>query len=85
MKVFFILTLLIINVVGLKAQPIAIGSVAPDFSLKNYDGTTVSLSDYANEKEIFREGSKKWLEPKNGTIAAVLINKINDFLAEKNN
>ena len=52
MKVFFILTLLIINVVGLKAQPIAIGSVAPDFSLKNYDGTTVSLSDYANEQGV---------------------------------
>ena len=47
---------------------------------------TIKLSSvYANEKEIFREGSKKWLEPKNGTIAAVLINKVNDFLAEKNN
>ena len=42
-------------------------------------------SVYANEKEIFREGSKKWLQPKDGTIAAVLINKVNDFLAEKNN
>ena len=42
-------------------------------------------SVYANEKEIFREGSKKWLEPKDGTIAAVLINEVNKYLAEKNN
>lgn len=42
-------------------------------------------SVYANEKEIFREGSKKWLPVKNGTIAAVLINEVNKFLAEKNN
>ena len=42
-------------------------------------------SVYANEKEIFREGSKKWLEPKNSTIAAVLINEVNKYLAEKNN
>ena len=40
-------------------------------------------SVYANEKEIFREGSKKWLEPKHGSIAAILINNVNDFLAEK--
>ena len=50
------------------------------------DKYNIKLSSvYANEKEIFREGSKKWLEPKNSTIAAVLINKVNDFLAEKNN
>ena len=50
------------------------------------DKYNIKLSSvYANDKEIFREGSKKWLEPKNGTIAAVLINKVNDFLAEKNN
>ncbi len=47
---------------------------------------TIKLSSvYANEKEIFREGSKKWLEPKNSTIAAVLINEVNKYLAEKNN
>ena len=47
---------------------------------------TIKLSSvYANEKEIYREGSKKWLEPKDGTIAAVLINKVNDFIADKNN
>ncbi|MDD4159396.1 MAG: hypothetical protein PHO18_00445 [Synergistaceae bacterium] len=42
-------------------------------------------SVYANEKEIFRQGSKKWLPVKEGTIAAVLINKVNEFIAEKNN
>ena len=42
-------------------------------------------SVYANEKEIYREGSKKWLPIKNGTIATVLINEVNNFLAEKNN
>jgi len=47
---------------------------------------TIKLSSiYANEKEIFREGSKKWLEPKNGTIAAVLINEVNKHLEEMNN
>ena len=40
-------------------------------------------SVYANEKEIYREGSKKWLPIKDGTIAAVLINEVNNFLAEK--
>ena len=42
-------------------------------------------SVYANEKEIYREGSKKWLPVKDGTIATVLINEVNNFLAEKNN
>ena len=42
-------------------------------------------SVYANEKEIYREGSKKWLPIKDGTIAAVLINEVNKALAEKNN
>lgn len=42
-------------------------------------------SVYANEKEIFREGSKKWLPVKDGTIAAVLIKEVNNFLANKNN
>ena len=40
-------------------------------------------SVYANEKEIYREGSKKWLPIKDGTIATVLINEVNNFLAEK--
>jgi hypothetical protein len=42
-------------------------------------------SVYANEKEIYREGSKKWLPVKGGTVAAVLINEVNKFLNEKNN
>ena len=42
-------------------------------------------SVYANEKEIFREGGNKWLPVKDGSIAAVLINEVNNFLAEKNN
>ena len=42
-------------------------------------------SVYANGKEIYREGSKKWLPIKDGTIAAVLINEVNKALAEKNN
>ena len=42
-------------------------------------------SVYANEKEIYREGSKKRLPVKYGTIATVLINEVNNFLAEKNN
>ena len=41
-------------------------------------------SVYSNEKEIYREGSKKWLPVKGGTVAAVLINEVNKFLAEKN-
>mgnify|MGYP001948299759 FL=1 len=37
----------------LQAQPIAVGSKAPAFSLKNIDGSTVSLADYAGEKGLF--------------------------------
>lgn len=37
----------------LQAQPIAVGSKAPAFSLKNIDGTNVSLADYAGEKGVF--------------------------------
>ena len=42
-------------------------------------------SVYANEKEIYREGSKKWLPVNDGTIAAVLINEVNKVIAQKNN
>lgn len=52
MKQFLILSVLTLSALLLNAQPIAVGSVAPGFSLKNIDGTTVSLSDYANEKGI---------------------------------
>lgn len=40
-------------------------------------------SAYANGNEVFREGSKKWLPVKEGTIAAVLINEVNKALSEK--
>ena len=62
-------------------------TVYPDGSMgsKRTDLKYKLSSVYANEKEIFREGSKKWLEPKNSTIAAVLINEVNKYLAEKNN
>ena len=36
----------------MNAQPIAVGLKAPSFSLKNVDGSTVSLSDYSNEKGV---------------------------------
>lgn len=52
MKQFSTLLVLMLCVISLNAQPLAIGSVAPGFSLKNIDGTTVSLSDYANEKGV---------------------------------
>ncbi len=52
MKQFLILFVLVVSALSLKAQPLAIGSVAPDFSLKNIDDTTVSLSDYASEKGV---------------------------------
>ena len=51
-KNFLLFTVLMISALMLKAQPIAVGSAAPDFSLKNIDGTTVSLSDYTNEKGV---------------------------------
>ena len=46
------LTLLALSVITLSAQPISVGSMAPDFSLKNIDGSTISLSDYSNEKGV---------------------------------
>ena len=51
-KQFLFFTLLTISALALNAQPIAVGSTAPDFSLTNIDGTTVSLSDYAQEKGV---------------------------------
>ena len=48
--VFF--ALFVLSVITLSAQPISVGSVAPDFSLTNIDGATISLSDYSNEKGV---------------------------------
>ena len=44
--------LFVLSVITLSAQPISVGSVAPDFSLTNIDGATISLSDYSNEKGV---------------------------------
>ena len=48
---FAVLTLNVItlSIFTLGAQPILPGTQAPDFSLKNIDGTTGSLSDYSEE------------------------------------
>ena len=45
-------TLLALSAITLSAQPISVGSVAPDFSLNNIDGSTISLSDYSDEKGV---------------------------------
>ncbi len=47
-----IFTLFALSAITLSAQPISVGSVAPDFALKNIDGSTISLSDYSNEKGV---------------------------------
>lgn len=52
LKNLFILSTLVLSSLYLNAQPITVGSEAPYFSLKNVDGSTVSLSDYANEKGV---------------------------------
>ena len=53
MKQFSVLLLVLwLGAWSMNAQPIAIGSVAPDFSLKNIDGKTVSLSDYDGDKGV---------------------------------
>jgi len=52
MKQCSILLVLIVSALSMNAQPIAVGSGAPDFSLKNIDGAAVSLSDYVNEKGV---------------------------------
>lgn len=52
LKNLFILSIFVLSSLSLYAQPIAVGSEAPDFSLKNVDGSTVSLSGYANEKGV---------------------------------
>lgn len=51
-KQTLLLFTLFLSAIALSAQPIAVGSTAPDFSLTNVDGTTVSLSDYAGEKGV---------------------------------
>lgn len=52
LKNLFILSALVLSSLSLNAQPITVGSAAPDFALKNVDGSIVSLSDYANEKGV---------------------------------
>lgn len=51
-KNLFILLTLVLSSFSLYAQPIAVGSEAPNFKLKNVDGSIVSLADYANEKGV---------------------------------
>lgn len=51
-KQLLFFALLVLSVVTLSAQPISVGSVAPDFSLTNIDGSDISLSDYSNEKGV---------------------------------
>lgn len=41
-------------------------------------------SVYAGTKEVFREGSKKWLPLKDGTIAKTISVNINEILKQKN-
>jgi|SRR5690554_4699779 len=52
MKKYVLLAALALSVVTLSSQPISVSSTAPEFSLKNVDGTTVSLSDYSSEKGV---------------------------------
>lgn len=51
-KQIFIVSFLVLSALTLSAQPVSVGTTAPDFSLENVDGTTVSLSDYNNEKGV---------------------------------
>lgn len=51
-KEYFTLIALALITLSMSAQPISVGSQAPNFSLKNVDGATVSLSDYASEKGV---------------------------------
>ena len=51
-KQLLFFALFVLSVINLSAQPISVGSVAPDFSLTNIDGATISLSDYSNEKGV---------------------------------
>ena len=51
-KQLLFFALFVLSVITLSAQPISVGSVAPDFSLTNIDGATISLSDYSNEKGV---------------------------------
>ena len=52
MNRLLLLTVFALSAITLSAQPISVGSIAPDFSLKNIDGSTISLSDYSNEKGV---------------------------------
>lgn len=52
LKKLFILSTIMLGSLSINAQPIAVGSKAPSFSLMNVDGNTVSLSDYDKEKGV---------------------------------
>ena len=51
-RLLLLFTVFALSAITLSAQPISVGSIAPDFSLKNIDGSTISLSDYSNEKGV---------------------------------
>lgn len=38
---------------------------------------------YADGKEIFREGNKKWLPLKDKTLAAAVLSRVNEYLEQK--
>lgn len=41
-------------------------------------------SIYSGGKEIYREGNKKWLPLNNGTVAKVVVDKVNEYIKQKN-
>ncbi len=51
-KIVFSFAFAILSLVAVQAQTLKPGDKAPNFSLKNVDGKTVSLSDYKKEKGV---------------------------------
>ena len=68
----------------LQNAPVAYGLDYFVFDTKKGQYNIKLASVYANEKEIYREGNKKWLPVTQGTVAVALINEVNKVLAEKN-
>lgn len=52
-----------------------------DLKKNKYNIKICSL--YADSKEVYREGNKKWLPLRNGTIAADVLAKVNEHLESK--
>ncbi|MDO4988414.1 MAG: hypothetical protein Q4E17_05265 [Synergistes sp.] len=67
-----------------KKLPIEYGMDYFQYDSKKKKYNIKMSSVYSGSKEVFREGNKKWLPLKNGTLAATVYAKVVEYLEQKN-